>query len=61
MSVLNFRSGQWDSLSTSGWPKALPHPEQEVSPDGRVLLKVSAPGGEVTLAVPDLQGEVRTF
>ena len=42
--------------AASNWPKRLPHPAQEISPEGHLLVRVepSSPTGEVTLALPAL-------
>jgi hypothetical protein len=61
ISAHNFVREIWQPLPTAMQPMPFPDPTQSMSPDGRVLVKITVPSGDVRVEGMDLSAEVRAF
>jgi hypothetical protein len=61
ISAYNFVRETWQPLPTAMQPMAFPNPTQSMSPDGRVLVKITVPSGDVVVESLDLSADVRAF
>ena len=61
ISAHNFARDLWQPLPTTVQPITFPDPANCMSSDGRVLLKIAIPSGDLYLETLDLSAEVTTF
>jgi len=61
ISAYNFARDLWQPLPTTVQPITFPDPASCMSRDGRVLLKIAIPSGDLYLETLDLSAEVTTF
>ncbi|MCK4323415.1 MAG: hypothetical protein KAW89_02715 [Armatimonadetes bacterium] len=61
VSAYNFVREQWETLQNVQQHPALPHPEQLMSREGQVLVKLEVSQGTASFSLPKLQAEVESF
>ena len=61
VSAYNFVREQWETLPNVQQHPALPHPEQLMSREGRVLVKLEVSQGSANFSRPTLEAEVESF
>ncbi|MCJ7822362.1 MAG: hypothetical protein MUQ26_04660, partial [Armatimonadetes bacterium] len=61
ISAYNFTRDAWQPLPTTMQPISFPDPVQCMSSDGRVLVRITVPSGDVTVQSFDLSADVRAF
>jgi len=61
VSAYNFTREKWETLKNVQQHPSLPHPEELMSREGRVLVKLEVASGSATFTIPMLQAEVKSF
>ncbi len=61
VSAYNFTREQWETLQNVQQHPALPHPEELMSREGRVLVKLEVSQGTASFSLPALVAEVESF
>ena len=61
VSAYNFAREQWETLQNVQQHPALPHPEELMSREGRVLVRLEVSQGDASFSLPTLVAEVESF